>query len=196
MKVIEIYNMQKDLDSTIIENKNLNIDDDTLTYKRLLALFVEVGEFQYALMQQQYCEKMYNAKCSSCCMMPHYMVGHDCNREKTLEEYVDCMHFIFSIANALELDAYLDSDMEFTSDYYYRETPFIISLSEFANYLSNWKYWKAPKIQDKEMLCIEWMKVLDSYIAMGIETGFNIEEIENAYKTKMQTNYARQEANY
>lgn len=189
MKIKEIYKMQEELDNSIIIKKNLNVDAKTLLNTRLLALYVELGEFEEE-------RRKYFANNTGNVMGSREI--RDKAREKALEEYVDCMHFVFSIANALDLQDYIkDYDLK-DSIYVPNKSQFIIILSNFANYIGNWKYWKAQKEHDKSDLYFEWQQLLDSFIRMGINSlpSFNINEIEEAYKSKMKKNYERQENNY
>lgn len=186
MKIKEIYKMQEALDNSIIQKKNLNVDHKTLLNTRLLALFVELGEYE---------EEARNWFANLRYLNP---LGNPVSKEKALEEYVDCMHFIFSIANALDLEGYMEDSELSDVMYVPRQFNFIIAVSDFANYVGTWKYWKKDKTHDRELLYTEWLKLLDNFIDMGINRlpTFTINEIEEAYKTKMKKNYERQENNY
>ena len=96
MTIKEIYKMQKDLDDLIIKKKELDVDNKTLLNTRLLALFVELGEYE---------EEVRNWFANLRYLNP---LGNPTSKEKALEEYVDCMHFIFSIANALDLEGNME----------------------------------------------------------------------------------------
>lgn len=186
MTIKEIYKMQKDLDDLIIKKKELDVDNKTLLNTRLLALFVELGEYE---------EEAKNWFANLKYLNP---LGNPTSKEKALEEYVDCMHFIFSIANALDIEGYME-DLKLSDVMYVpRQFNFIIAVSDFANYVGTWKYWKKEITHDRELLYTEWLKLLDNFIDMGINRlpTFTIAEIEEAYKAKMKKNYERQENNY
>jgi dimeric dUTPase (all-alpha-NTP-PPase superfamily) len=193
MTIKEIYKMQKDLDDLIIKKKELEVDNKTLLTTRLLALFVELGELS---------EERRKAG-ANCKINP--MGNRDIRDkaiEKALEEYVDCMHFVFSIANALDLEDYIENHELKEFLHVPKKIDFLIILSNFTNYISNWKYWKKEKKHDKEELYSQWKNLLNYFVSMSGTTSiyeagsFKIEEIEEAYKAKMKKNYERQENNY
>ncbi|MBP2027420.1 dimeric dUTPase (all-alpha-NTP-PPase superfamily) [Acetoanaerobium pronyense] len=206
MTIKEIYKMQEALDNSIIEKKNLNVDPKTLLNTRLLALFVELGEL----------EEEINAWENLTNFMMRKSIKSEIvtvSKEKVLEEYVDCMHFLFSIANSLDIEEYIYETYEIADfsehpdDILYYEdyqpetctlSDFLIIFSKFTNYLGNWKYWKKEKEHNKKYLLQKWHEVLISFIKMGTSNvwNFTAEQIEEAYKTKMKKNYERQENNY
>lgn len=78
MNLKKLFNLQKELDSRILSEHNLNADN--LFSKKALALQVEVGE----LANETRCFKYWSKKGPS-------------PEENILEEFVDCLHFILSI---------------------------------------------------------------------------------------------------
>jgi dimeric dUTPase (all-alpha-NTP-PPase superfamily) len=82
--------MQNELDSFIMQNKT--IDNKTLLSKRILACIVELGEYA----NETKCFKYWSDKKAS-------------DKEIRLEEFIDVLHFIFSIAN---LECFSAEDIE------------------------------------------------------------------------------------
>jgi len=78
MDLNKLFSMQEVLDKRIESEHNL--ENQCLINKKVLALFVEVGE----LANETRCFKFWSKKTAS-------------PKEVILEEYVDCLHFILSI---------------------------------------------------------------------------------------------------
>lgn len=78
MNMRQLFDIQKQLDETILKNHELYNKD--LTPAKILALEVELGE----LANETRCFKFWSKKASS----PKNVI---------LEEYVDCLHFLLSI---------------------------------------------------------------------------------------------------
>ncbi|HLO10933.1 MAG TPA: dUTP diphosphatase [Pseudoneobacillus sp.] len=78
MNFSKLYSMQKQLDSYIEANHNLN--NDNLVEKKILALLVEIGE----LANETRCFKFWSVKPPAA-------------NDKILEEFVDGTHFILSL---------------------------------------------------------------------------------------------------
>ena len=89
MEIKELLNMQSGLDNTIMFNKfgDRLIGKDVLT-ERFLAMIVEVCELANATR----CFKYWSEKESE-------------TKERLLDEYADCLHFLLSIGNTLEFKA-------------------------------------------------------------------------------------------
>jgi dimeric dUTPase (all-alpha-NTP-PPase superfamily) len=81
----ELYNMQRYLDEKIVKQHGL--EKKTLVQKRILALYVEIGE----LANETRCFKFWSLKPSN-------------TRDKILEEYVDGIHFILSLGISLSFE--------------------------------------------------------------------------------------------
>ena len=87
----ELYKKQNDLDAYIVKKSmnevysiDMNHNDMGFLNDRLLALFVEVGEFANATR----CFKYWSKKPSE-------------SKERLLDEYVDMLHFWLSIGNVM-----------------------------------------------------------------------------------------------
>lgn len=83
--------MQKKLDNLVLENKLLRgeiVDKKQILTSTILALMVEVGEFA----NENKCFK-------------HWSTKPPAPEEEQLEEFIDCYHFMLSIANQMGWDA-------------------------------------------------------------------------------------------
>ena len=78
MNLQKLYALQKELDSRIVSEHNLQ--SENLIQRKTLALQVEIGE----LANETRCFKYWSDKAPS-------------PKDVILEEYVDCLHFILSI---------------------------------------------------------------------------------------------------
>ena len=88
MELKEFYELQDKLDEVIVGNtplKGIKHNDEMLLNDRILALFVEVGEFANA----SRCFKYWSIKPSE-------------DKERLLDEYADILHFFLSIGNTMK----------------------------------------------------------------------------------------------
>lgn len=158
----EIFSLQKELDNKILENKNLAAK--TITDQKFLALLVELGEFSNELRCFKYWSNNKNYK----------------SRTLLLEEYIDCLHFIVSIAIGFSIDIekyqfvpQMQTDLN------------ILILETFATITNFWK----KLINDFE--CI-----LNNFLTIAKVIGFNFTEIYEMYLYKNNINHQRIINNY
>lgn len=92
MEIKEIIEMQRELDAEILRNLNkyslVTFKDSDFLTEKILALQVEVSELANATR----CFKYWSKKKSE-------------PKERLLDEYADCLHFLLSIANTLGFTA-------------------------------------------------------------------------------------------
>lgn len=205
MNLNKLFELQKELDQHIIQEKGLQGED--LLDKKILALQVELGElaqnwrgFKYWSNNQEPMMKGYKqVKCKWCNgsgddgtgVCPDCRCEGDVYKEYNplLEEYVDCLHFILSIG--LELG-------------YQNVDPYAMNTSKdivtefnllFANVSSIWLSSTTVtgiKHHTKE----DYRKALSIFLALGELLGFTWEQIEQAYLKKNKVNHKRQENGY
>ncbi|WLR44462.1 dUTP diphosphatase (plasmid) [Bacillus carboniphilus] len=164
MNVKELFEMQRELEQHIME-KHPELKDENNLYWKVLALQVELGELA---------NEWRGFKKWSSNQKP--------NREKLLEEYVDCLHCVISIGIDL-------GHNDFNDDVKY---PTVISRKFDYSIEFNSVFNASARIQytgDYDYLTMP-------FIALGALLGFEWDEIEQAYKAKNEVNHARQEANY
>lgn len=158
-----IINMQTDLDLKIARTRMIADDADLLTAK-FLALLVELGEFA----NEQRCFKYWSSKPAS-------------EKAVLLEEYIDGLHFIISIANNLNLKLV---DLKIIEQTYPNLNLAFIDL--FAVTLK--------LLQEKSFAVInQWFNI---YYTIAKQCGFSGEDIFYGYLDKNKINHLRQEQNY
>ncbi|WLR44409.1 dUTP diphosphatase (plasmid) [Bacillus carboniphilus] len=166
MNVKELFEMQRELDQHIMD-KHPELKEADNLYWKVLALQVELGE----LAQEFRGFKMWSN-------------NREMNREKALEEYVDCLHFVISIgldlghSNFHKHLSYAVVGGKRVNELIIREFNEVFSASARVQYTGDYEY------------------LTRSFANLGALLGFQWSEIEQAYKSKNQVNHARQEANY
>lgn len=163
MHLQELYAIQKELNERIVAQHQLNSKD--LKQEKLLALLTEIGE----LANETRCFKYWSTKAAA-------------PRERILEEYVDCLHFILTIgldngyedvtADASEEELSLDLTSQFINLY--------LAVNELAN------------VTSKESFHL----LLQDFFTLGRRLSFSQEEVKQAYLAKNQQNHRRQDENY
>jgi len=209
MNLLKMFETQQKLDDHIVVEKGLEGVD--LLEKKILALLTELGELAnewrgFKFWSEDQDSRNKNVKCHSCkgkgffdFTLPfgneHFT--EDCGycggtgiQEKNpmLTEYVDCLHFILSIGNELEM---LDEDEWTVTD-----GPIADNItSQFAvvhsHVISIWKYNMADMYAD-----ISYKVLMTEFIGLGEMLGFTKDQIEQAYYYKNKINHQRQENGY
>ena len=157
-----ISEKQKILDKYILERNNLK-ENEEIFDKKIIALFVELGEFANELKFFKYWSKKEKSA-----------------DEIILDEFVDIIHFLISIANNLN---YNDWKLEISTENKKIELIFL----EIINLITILQKNKDNKIL-KEII----IKVLE----IGIIYNFKIEKIFDSYQLKNEINFVRQNTNY
>lgn len=174
MNLTKLFEMQKSLDAKIINEKGLE-DMDRLP-NLILALQVELGECANEWRGFKYWSKDQLPRdfCQSCQLSS---MPHKC-KNPLLEEYVDCLHFILSIA-LIEEDYHIYYSENYTFDNVIQAFQYVFSeVSKLKDNLEGWRY------------------VLDGFFALGKLLGFTQEQIYQAYINKNAINHERQVNGY
>lgn len=161
MQLKDLFAVQKKLNERIVEEHQL--DPATLKNKKYLALLTELGE----LANETRCFKYWSVKPPS-------------PREKILEEYVDCFHFILTIG--------LDNGYEAITPEY----PFEIEdlTTHFINlFLAVNELVAISSINSYEVL-------VEDFFALGVALGLSWDEVVEAYLAKNEINHQRQDHRY
>lgn len=168
MELKELFEMQKELDEHIIKEKGLEGQD--LMNNKVLALYVELGE----LANETRCFKHWSNKGPS-------------PKERILEEYADCLHFILSIGLSLGMDYKLQ-------DKYYTNI-FSTDVTKQFNII-----FRAITILENDLNYTlaerDYLNVVELFLGLGTLLGFTEEIIVQAYKDKNKVNHTRQENGY
>lgn len=161
MNLTKIFEMQKELDKSIYETHELDKVAHVKT-KALVALLVEVGEFANEYAPFKYWKKSKAIK-----------------REAVLEEFVDGIHFLTSIANELNLDP---------------EVKVIIANEDKSLQLA--ETFKAINILLSEYNVLNLAKAYGLYLGNAVLLKITEKEILNHYIAKNKINYERLKNNY
>lgn len=152
----ELLEMQRVLDETLMKEHGKT---EYPLEETKIALFVELGEMMNELQTEFKWWKKHAIY----------------NREKALEEYVDCLHFALSISNHTKLKKYIP----------YNECVENKKTFDIFNTI----------IMD---LSLSYLRpfVLYNLFVLGNNLGFTWEEIYQAYKKKNEINYERLKGGY
>ncbi|WEK83104.1 MAG: dUTP diphosphatase [Mycoplasma sp.] len=159
----DLFAKQEQLDQHIHQNHHLTYKD--VEDELVLALAVELSE----LANEIRCFKFWSNKKPS-------------DKDVILEEYVDGIHFITSIAIAKHLapGEFIVNDTQFAND------------KKAITKIFNQLYSQLNYLYDAEHVK-EWY---EQYLSLGYALGFNIDEIKTAYNRKNAINHNRQDTNY
>ena len=152
---------QKELDTYIFINRGIESYNEMVEKNIKTALFVELGEL---MNEVPTCFKHWKKHCSD-------------DREKALEEYVDCLHFSLSLA-------------------YHYQVPISFVYHDYDN------VGKLADVYGIDQLLIDIVtesdnsRGLHALFLLGNKLGFSWDEIYCAYNKKNKINYERQETNY
>jgi dimeric dUTPase (all-alpha-NTP-PPase superfamily) len=164
MKLQLYYDKQLELEKIYIKTLGFTEEEFVtvpMTDKRVFAFKVELAEFS-----------------NETGWFKYWKQSHVMNREKVLEEFADCIHFMVAIGLHRK---------------YNRFVPALV-----------WKPW-VEKSDDFLYTAImengigssgHWMRCFEMLIAIGIKLGFTLDEIELAYLLKNQKNIERQTQKY
>lgn len=216
MNLQNLFEIQAGLDFHIRKEKGLEEKD--LLDKKILALQVELGELanewrgfkfwsenrkQRILESSCSDDKAEYFECGTC--LEHFTVekakafNYECpddenallgfkRRNTVLEEYVDCLHFILSIGNDLDVDikkhygTYQGPDITRHFNFMFQD---VSNLSKciFAQ-------------ADRSVILEMYYEVCRGFIGLGELLGFTQEQIEQAYLDKNKINHERQVNGY
>ncbi|MGC6586565.1 dUTP diphosphatase [Paenibacillus sp. Dod16] len=185
MNLTKLFEMQRELDERIVKEKELEGKD--LLPQKILALQVELGEcanewrgFKFwSKDQQPRTLKVYSDRDA-------YL-----ETNPLLEEYIDCLHFIFSIGIELSHKEDLsNADMNEALNYAltYFDDRDIVDLFNST----------FDKIGDLSQFTNRgnYIRSFEKIIRLSKALGFTWEQIEAAYMDKNKTNHERQSTGY
>lgn len=161
MDLNKLFQLQRKLDERIIKEHNLQ--NQSLSSKKILALQVEVSE----LANETRCFKFWSNKGPS-------------SKDKILEEYVDCIHFILSLGlewNYSNISLNYKNDL---SDLTEKFNNIYIDINDFVVCPSKDNY----------------LTLFEDFLCLGHDLSFTLEEIQQAYYSKNSINHTRQDNGY
>lgn len=154
----ELLEMQRVLDESILTAKGIK---EYPLENMKVALFVELGE-----LMNEFPTKF-----------KHWKSSAKDNREKGLVEYVDCLHFVLSLANQ--------------DEYFELHTPY-----EEAQFKYIHGIWETINLISRAIEGDFFISLFLGLFQLGKELGFTWEEIYEAYKRKNEVNYQRLRSGY
>ncbi|ETT84192.1 dUTP diphosphatase [Viridibacillus sp. FSL R5-0477] len=189
MNLTKLFEAQAVLDRDIELRHPVEDGEDRLS-KKILALLVELGECANEFRGFKFWSNDQEPRT----IKKHYaddMGAHFVwkTTNPLLEEYVDCLHFILSIGNDLEIlnITAIEPLLRFES-YPNRTVMFVYS-----------KLYREVTIMLNEEKSVAWESyhyVLQWFLELGWLLGFTWEQIEQAYYDKNKINFERQKSGY
>ncbi|MCM3144348.1 dUTP diphosphatase [Brevibacillus sp. MER 51] len=191
MNLTPLFEKQQQLDQYIVKKKGLEGQD--LLPNKILALRVELGElanewrgFKHWSNNQ---EPRYERKCHACKGRGKfaqvdacgYCGGTGVEAKPLLEEYIDCLHFILSIGNDLNITDEWVTDIDLSE-------PDYTDVTSQLNHIFG--------LIDTDMDAHDWFGIAEQFISLGSLFGFSWEQIEQAYSEKWDENFRRQNVGY
>lgn len=227
MNLSKLFEAQRKLDERIVKEKGLEGQD--LLDKKILALQVELGELAnewrgFKFWSEDQKPNKFTANpddvCEVCKGEPiHFnedktkIIGQckNCDgvgvhfHNPLLEEYVDCLHFILSIGNELDIEQW-DYGYDFT-EYEINQgnvtEQFILLIGMVStlhtNVLQEDIHKDNPEVSQLELEMNTWRNyrfLIASFLLLGEMLSFTPEQIEQAYFDKNKINHERQESGY
>ena len=156
----DLSQKQRDLDTYI--HKLHNVNYETTKERRLLSFLVELGECA----NETRCFKFWSLKGPS----PDDVV---------FEEYVDGIHFLLSIGNAINYDYH--KDIELTGI----DESLVKHFTEVYTLAGNFDF-----SEDK------FVELFGSFLGLGVSLGMDWNKLNEVYMKKWQINVERQQNNY
>lgn len=72
----------------------------------------------------------------------------------------------------------------------------MVEVAELANATRCFKYWSKKESESKEVLLEEYVDIMHFFLSIGLQLGFSVKEIEEAYMKKNNKNFERQLKGY
>lgn len=177
-QIKEIWENQKRLDDEIRVKNNISMEDD-LTFEKYIALKTELFEFANTIEAFKFWKK------------------HK-GKEGVLEEGVDALHFIFSLAIEMEVKLELDEDNIKSMQDLFEKT--IDDLKEVSLETAINENIVIMDLMLSELVTNQESGILLPILVLLCMTlqmcDYSIEDIYNAYIRKNEVNHKRQEENY
>jgi dimeric dUTPase (all-alpha-NTP-PPase superfamily) len=164
MKLELYYEKQLELEKFVCQNIGMEWDEFNsvpMTDKRVFAFKVELAEFS-----------------NETGWFKYWKQSHKMDQANTLEEFVDCVHFIVAIGLHRNYNKFIQS--------------------------LQWEEWLIPPeellyssiMENSIDSSSKWKRTFEQLIAIGIKLGYTLDEIETAYLLKNKKNIERQISNY
>ena len=186
MNLTKLFEAQRVLDERIEQEHPVGINEDRVD-KKILALQVELGECANEWRGFKFWSKDQTPRTQ----VPVTLWGEP-YRNPLLEELVDCLHFILSIGNELNIQDRFSETVNFN----------IGSRTKITRPVDNFKkvFRSAAELNsefvDERYLKTIYMDLFSEFTTLADSLGFTEEEIETAYYEKNKINHERQDGGY
>lgn len=157
--------LQRGLDEEIMRRHGVTYENSFS--RRLLALFVELGEFANETRAFKY-----------------WSLKGPSPKDRILDEYSDALHFFLSLGLAIGIE-----DLSVSLEDFGKEDPIALSDSILGVYEASLRFAESRSKADFE-------KAFHLFLALLPKMGYGFEDMEEAYKKKLAVNYKRQETAY
>ncbi|MDZ5608597.1 dUTP diphosphatase [Bacillus pseudomycoides] len=179
MNIIHLFQLQKDLDSTIVENRGLQ--GVSLFQEKKLAFRDELSELLHEWRGHKYWSAN-NTPVTKAVRNEGQMMEEDKEYyNPLLDEFVDALHFALSIGLERGWYKYIDSFIVRTNKGHTKT-----EIIDVFNDLYENKLWSAAN----------YMTLINDLAYLGAALGFTADEIYQAYIEKNKINHERQASNY
>ncbi|MEH7457571.1 dUTP diphosphatase [Bacillus sp. JJ1127] len=179
MNIIHLFQLQKELDSKIVEKRGLQ--KVSLFQKKKLSFRDELSELLHVWRGHKYWSEN-NRPVTKAVRNEGQMMEEDKQYyNPLLDEFVDTLHFALSIGLEREWNKYIDSFVVRTNRGHTEE-----DIIDVFNDLYENKLWSAA----------HYMTLINDLAYLGAALGFTADEIYQAYIEKNQINHQRQASNY
>lgn len=201
MNLSKLFEMQKKLDERIVREKGLR--DEDLLDRKILALQVELGELANEWRGFKFWSEDQEPRTEV--IVKYYSGGPTEIENWLLEEYVDCLHFILSIGNELNIEQW-DYDYTFKDDLMELNDiteQFIMIIGGARKLYYDIAYKEEMQgdgmVSEFELEFRVWKSyrfIIGPFLSLGKMLGFTWEQIEQAYYEKNKINHERQVSGY
>jgi dimeric dUTPase (all-alpha-NTP-PPase superfamily) len=164
MKLDLYFEKQRELEKVVRENLGMSEEEFSsvpMTDKRVFAFKVELAEFS-----------------NETAWFKYWKQSHKVKRQETLEELVDCIHFLLAIGIYREYDKYVHE----------------LNYEEWLHDPEEYLYQEI--MEDSIASSGAWKEVFERLIAIGLKLYYSLDEIQQAYISKNRKNIERQANNY
>lgn len=170
LKLAELFKYQEKLDSTILREKgiDLSVKGEEIKKKKILALITELSELANEWRGFKYWSRKPEGK-----------------RDRMLEEYVDCLHFILSLG--IQEGVVEDLQTLYTEDMFTSSNTVEIT-EKFKDTFKKVLLFDGSVFSPKT----DFYYMIYDFLELGDALGFSGGEVESQYKMKNGINESRQ----
>jgi len=190
INLVELFRAQKILDDRIVDEHNLqgqdehNLHGQDLLPKKILSLLVELGELCQEWRGFKFWSRDQAPRISKITLasIPFGGKSELENKNPLLEEFSDCLHFILSIGNDLEIN-----NIELYTILPFKHKTILDQFSQTYYVIGDLEHDPSQE---------ELITVLQYLLGLGEMLGFTTDQIKQSYYAKNKINHQRQTDQY